>query len=127
MFYVVPLSNAPKEDKLTPEDTQFLRSHFSVTNYEVVVDNQGIEWNKIDEIEVAKAARAAGPAGWLIKNALYGGQDRYHVGIYSGRYELVLPNLSFDAASYVVQTLAYYARTRIPYKGPEGITVTAEA
>jgi hypothetical protein len=127
MLYLVPLSNAPKEDKLMPEDIRFLQTHFSVTNYEVVVDGQGIEWSKIDEIEVAKAARAGGPAGWLVKNALYGGKERYHVGIYSGRYELVLPNLSFDTASYVVQMLAYYARNRIPYKGPEGITVTAEA
>lgn len=126
MLYLVPISNAPKEDVLSPDDVRTLRAHFSVTNYEVVVDGQGIEWGNIDEIEVAKAARAGGPAGWLVK-AMYGGQDRYHVGIYSGRYELVLTNLTLQAATYVLQTLAYYARNRIPYKGPEGLSVTAEA
>jgi hypothetical protein len=127
MQVMVPLSTAPKEHDLTPNDVQFLKNHFEVTNYEIIVDGQGIEWSKIDEVEVAKAARAGGPAGWLIKQAFYAGHDRYHVGVYSGRHELVLPNLSLQAAKYVVQTIAYYARERIRYTGPEDITVTAEA
>ncbi len=127
MQVMVPLSTAPKEHDLSPDDVQFLQKHFAPTNYEIVVDGQGIEWSKIDEVEVAKAARAGGPAGWLIKKTLYAGQDRYHVGVYSGRHELVLPNVSLPAAKYVVQTIAYYARNRIRYTGPEDITVTAEA
>jgi hypothetical protein len=126
MQVLVPLSTAPREHDLTASDVQFLKNHLTVTNYEIVIDGQGIEWSKIDEVEVAKAARAGGPAGWLVKKAFYAGRDRYHVGVYSGRNELVLPNLSLEAAKYVVQTIAYYARERIRYTGPEDITVTAE-
>jgi hypothetical protein len=121
------MSTPPKEDALTPDDVRFLQTHLNVTNYEVVVDGQAIGWDKLDEVEVAKAARENSPAGWLVKNVIYGGQDRYHVGIYSGRSEAVLPNLSLQATQYVVQTIAYYARSRIRYVGPEGITQIAES
>lgn len=127
MVYMLPMSTPPKEDALTLDDVRFLQTHLNVTNYEVVVDGQAIGWDKIDEVEVAKAARENSPAGWLVKNVIYGGQDRYHVGIYSGLSEAVLPNLSLQAAQYVVQTIAYYARSRIRYTGPEGITQIAES
>lgn len=127
MFYMVPASTPPKEDQLTSDDVSFLQNHMDVTNYEILVDGQGIAWDKIDELEVAVAARQKSPAGWLVKNVIYGGQERYHVGIYSGRTEAVLPNLSLQAAKYVVQTIAYHARTSIRYTGPEGITPISES
>jgi hypothetical protein len=127
MFHLVPSSTPPKEDQLTSDDVRFLQSHLNVTNYEVIVDGQVIAWDKIDEVEVAKAAREKSPAGWLVKNVIYSGKDRYHVGIYSGRGEAVLPNLSLQAAKYVVATIAYYARSRIRYTGPEGIIPTSES
>jgi hypothetical protein len=127
MTYMVPASTAPKEDDLTPDDVRYLRNHMNTTNFEIVVEGQSIAWDKIDELEVAVAARQKSPAGWLVKNMIYGGQERYHVGIYSGRSEAVLPNLSIAAAKYVVQTVAYYARTRIRYTGPEGITPITES
>jgi hypothetical protein len=127
MQYITPRSAPPKEDELTPDDVRFLQSHFSTTNYEVIVDGRGIEWEKIDEVEVVKAAREKSPAGWLVKNVVYSGQERYHVGIYSGQNEIVLPNVTLQAAKYVVQTIAYYARSRIRYTGLKGITPITEA
>jgi hypothetical protein len=62
-----------------------------------------------------------------VRNLIFGGSDRYHVGIYSGRNELVLTNLTLEAARYVVQMIAYYARERIKYNGPDGLTATIEA
>jgi len=125
--FLLPASTAPREDDLSAADISFLQQHFETTNREVVVDGNAIDWEKIDEIEVVVAARDPGPTGWLIKRLYYGGMDRYHVGIYSGRYELVLPNLSLAAATYVVRTIAYYARNRIRYTGPDGLAATAEA
>ena len=127
MVYMVPARTAPKEDDLTPDDVRYLRNHMNATNFEIIVDRQSIPWDKIDELEVAVAARQNSPAGWLVKNVIYGGKERYHVGIYSGNNEAVLPNLSLAAAKYVVQTVAYYARTRIRYTGPEGFIPTTES
>lgn len=126
-IYMLPQSNRPREDRLSEGDIRTLKSHFEPTNYEVVVDGQGLDWSKIDEVEVAPAARHRSPSGWFVRNILYGGTDRYHVGIYSGRNELVLTNITLEAARYVVQMIAYYARNRIVYNGPDGLTATIEA
>jgi hypothetical protein len=126
MPYIKPLSTPPKEDELSSDDIHTLQTHFATTNHEVMVDGQGIEWGAIDEVEVAVAARQKSPAGWLVKNVVYGGRDRYHVGVYSGQNEIVLTNLSLNAVKYVVQTIAYYARSRIRYTGHDGITPTTE-
>ena len=125
--YMLPQSTAPREDALSTGDVRTLQSHFEATNFEVKVDGQGFAWTAIDGIEVVAAARQRSPAGWIVRNLIFGGKDRYHVGIYSGEHELVLINITLEAARYVVQTIAYYARNRIPFTGPEGITATAEA
>jgi hypothetical protein len=124
---MLPASTAPREDRLSAGDLRALQSHFEVTNYEVVVDGQGIDWSKIDEVEVVAAARQRSPAGWIVRNLIFGGSERYHLGIYSGRNELVLTNLTLEAARYAVQMIAYYARQRIKYNGPDGLTATIEA
>jgi hypothetical protein len=125
--YLLPAQHAPREDELSESDKKFLEQHFMPTNHEVVVDNHGIDWSKIDEIEIVQAARDKGPSGWFIRFIYFGGQERYHVGIYSGRNELVLPNLSPAGARYVLRTLAYYARNRIEYKGPADWAATVDA
>ncbi len=124
--YLLPSKTAPREDELTDSDRRFIAQHFSATNYEVVVDGQGIDWSKIDSIEVARAARDPGPSGWFVRKIVYGGAERYHVAIYSGRYELVLPNLSLAGAKYAVRMIAYYLRNRVQYSGPEDLAATAE-
>lgn len=125
--YLLPQSHAPREDQLSAADVRALEAHFTPTNFQVVVDGQGIDWAQIEEVEVAKAARERSPAGWMVRNLVFGGRERYHVGIYAGPAELVLINLTLEAARYVVQTIAYYARNRIRYTGPDGLSATAEA
>ncbi|MBL8146198.1 MAG: hypothetical protein JNL34_07425 [Anaerolineae bacterium] len=126
MTHMLPRSSAPREDALSAGDVRTLKAHFEATNFEVKVDGQGFAWTAIDGIEVAAAARQRSPSGWIVRNLIFGGKDRFHVGIYSGEHELVLINLTLEAARYVVQTIAYYARNRIPFTGPEGLTATAE-
>jgi hypothetical protein len=126
MVYLLPMSTRPREDALSETDVRYLQAHFDPTNYELVVDGQGIDWAKIDAVEVATAARMRTPAGWFVRNILYGGSERYHVGVYSGRHELVVPNLTREAARYVVQTIAYFLRDRVRYTGPEDFAPLAE-
>ena len=126
-LYLLPHSTAPREDRLNEGDRKTLEAHFQPNNYEVVVDGQGIDWTKIDAVEVAAAARQRSPAGWFVRNIIYRGTDRFHVGIYSGRNELDLPNLSLEAARYVVQMVAYYLRNRVEYTGPEDWVATTSA
>jgi hypothetical protein len=127
MIYLLPLKNAPKQDNLTAKDIAFLQQHFEVTNYEVVFDGYGLDWTKIDEIEVVEAARSKSPAGWFVRNVLYGGDIRYHIGIYSGRNEIVLPNLNTETAKYILATIGYYLRDRVKYTGPQALAITVEA
>ncbi len=125
-LYLLPSSTAPRENDLNDSDKHNLLDHFETTNYEIVVDGSGIDWEKIDEVEVVVASRDKGPSGWFIRNIYFGGQERYHVGVYSGRNELVLPNLSLPAAKYVVRIIAYYLRNRVKYHGPTDFAATIE-
>ncbi len=125
--FMLPGSTAPQEYDLSEADRRTLLAHFETTNYEMVVDGEGIDWEKIDEVEVVVASRDKGLSGWFIRNIYFGGQERYHVGVYSGRNELVLPNLTLNAAKYVVRTIAYYLRKRVIYQGPSDFVATIEA
>lgn len=120
MPIILRMTNRPKLSELPPGDQKFLEEHLDINQAEVGVDGEYLQLHHLDEVEVATAARS-GPSGWLVKRFFFGGQERYHVGFFAGRHEAVLPNLSYPAARYVVQTLAYFARTRIRYKGPEGL------
>lgn len=122
-----PISR-PKLEALTPTDVKFIESHFRADSVEMEVEGQIIEYSLIDEIEIAQAARQRTPAGWFVKRVLYGGNERYHVGIYFARHqEAVLPNLSLAAAQYVVGNIAFYSRNRIKYTGPEGLVTVTES
>ena len=52
--------------------------------------------------------------------------ERYHVALYFGREEKVLPNLTRAAAEYVVKTVAYYAPKQVRYTGPDDFAPTVE-
>lgn len=110
----------PDESKLTNAERNHLQQHFDPYAGEVVINGEPIDWRVIEEVEVAKAARSIGPAGWFVK-ALYG-EERYHVGVYYGAYEAVLLNLTLNSAEFVVRTIAYYAPHQIRYSGIEGLS-----
>lgn len=110
----------PDPDDLTAAEWKHIQEHFDIHAGEVLIDGFPVRWDFIEEIEVVKAARVAGPSGWLVKQFV--GDDRYHVGIYYGAHEAVLPNISLKAAQFVVQSIAYYAPNPIRYSGVEGLS-----
>lgn len=109
-----------------PADSKTLDKRFDANAYEVNIEGGRVEWGVIDEVELAKAARVSSPAGWFVKRVMYGGEDRYHVGVFFGRGELVLTNITLEVAKYVLETIAYYAPQPIRYTGIEGIVETVE-
>ncbi len=121
--YLQRLNVRPDPDDLTPSDWTHLQAHFQPGAAEVVVNGEPVIWTHINEIEVVKAARERGPAGWLVRQML--GEDRYHVGIYFGHYEVVLPNVSLKSAEYVVRSIAFYAPQQVRYKGVPGLSPIA--
>lgn len=123
--YLKRLKVRPDADDLTEGERRYLNEHFDARAAEVIVNGEPLSWQEIDEVEVVRAARMGGPAGWMVR-FMYG-QDRYHVGIYFGRNEIVLPNISLKAATHVVQTIAFYAPNPIRYRGLEGISAIEES
>ncbi len=125
MAYLARIEQRPGMEGLTDEDRRSLQKRFDANAYEINVDGQHVAWDTIDEVEVAKAAREGGPAGWFVKKVIYAG-ERYHVGVYARQRELVLTNVTLDAAKFVVHTIAYYSNHLIRYTGTEGIAPVTE-
>jgi hypothetical protein len=125
MTYLQRLGTMPTTDGLSPRDVETLQKHFDVYAKEVLINGEAIRWDYIEEIEVAVAARAKGPSGWLVKYFVMGG-DRYHIGFYFGYNEAVLTNLTREAAAYVLKMVAYYAPVRIKYAGPDDLVPLTE-
>ncbi|MBI5669575.1 MAG: hypothetical protein HZC41_16355 [Chloroflexi bacterium] len=121
MVYLQRLKALPSPDDLTPAEARYVQEHFDTYAGEVIVNGQAIPWNWINEVEVAKAARAAGPAGWVVRHLVHG-DERYHVGLYFGQMEAVLSNVTLNIARHIVQTIAYYAPAPVRYTGPDGLT-----
>jgi hypothetical protein len=126
MPYLLRLQSRPTLNGLSEEERSLLERRFAINAREVSVDGETFELDYVDEVEVAVAARAKSPAGWLVKNLLFGG-ERYHVGIYAAKRELVLPNITLAVARYVVQNVAFFARNSVRYKGVEDISPVTES
>ncbi len=120
MVYLQRIKSRPGLDDLSPGEARFVQSRFDPYAGEVLVDGESIAWNEIQEIEVVKAPRAAGPAGAIVRYLVHG-NERYHVGIYFGRQEAILPNVTLKVAQYVVQCVAYFAPLPVVYTGPDGL------
>lgn len=115
------IKNRPNLETLSAAENHYVRELFDPGSREVVVNGEAIGWTEIDEVEVVVSPRSAGPAGWLVRYFVHG-EDRYHVGIYFGRNEAILPNITLAVAKYVVQCIAFYAPLPVRYKGPEGLS-----
>jgi len=121
-MYVLQRPNVrPSLDDLTQTEARQIEAIFDPYAGEVRLYGEPIGWDEITEIEVAKAARASGPAGWLVKFLVHSGVETFHIGIYYGRNETVLQNISINVARYVVQSIAYYAPRPVRYHGSEGL------
>jgi hypothetical protein len=126
MANLARVEQRPSLDSLSEEDRRTLDKRFDANAWEINIDGRRAEWSVIEEVEVAKAAREGGPAGWFVKKVIFAG-DRYHIGLYFGSEELVLTNVTLEAARFVVQTIAYYANNVIRYKGLDGIVAVTES
>lgn len=124
-MYLQRLNVRPSIEDLTQAEARYMQSHFDPYAGEVIVNGESIAWDEIEEIEVARAPRIGGPAGWIVRHFIHG-DERYHVGIYFGHNEAVLPNVSLNIAQYVVKTVAFYAPNRVRYTGPEGLFTLAD-
>lgn len=126
MTYLQRIDYRPSTDHLPAREQDHLRQHFMAYGAELIIYGQPIRWEHIEEVEVAVAPHVAGPAGWFVKKILMQNQERYHVGIYFGASEAVFPNISWEAARYVVENIAFYAPQPVVYKGPEGLVKLSE-
>ena len=71
------------------------------------------------------APHIAGPAGWFVRRVVIR-EERYHVGLYSGRDEIVLPNLTLTVAQYIVACIAHFAPLPVRYSGILDFAPTTE-
>lgn len=117
--------SAPRLEDLAESERRAIERRFDAHPAELTVDGQVIPWNHINEVEIAKAARQRTLAGWLVRNIVYA-EERYHVGIYFGAQEAILPNLPLKAAQFVAQSIAYYMQSPIRYAGVEGLVPVVE-
>jgi hypothetical protein len=124
--YLKRINYRPSEADLSEKELHQLQEHFAAYGAEAIVNGTPLPWSAIDEVEVAVAARAKGPSGWLVKNVLMGG-DRYHVGFYSGQDELVVINVSRAVARHMVENIAYYAPQQVRYTGPDELAPTIDS
>ncbi|MCK6577372.1 MAG: hypothetical protein L6Q98_04630 [Anaerolineae bacterium] len=121
MAYLTHVSELPAADHLSEAERKMLDRRFDANAFELNFDGEAIEWDLIEEVEVAQAARQRSPAGWVVRNLLYGGSERYHLGVYFGKQELVLTNITAEAVRYILHTVAYYCRHDIRYNGVVGV------
>jgi hypothetical protein len=120
MVYLQRIKARPSLEDLTPGEARFVQQSFDPCAGEVLVDGYALAWNEIEEVEVALSPRAAGPAGWLVRHVVHG-NERYHVGLYSGRDEAIIPNVTLNVARYIVQCVAFFAPGVVRYTGPDGL------
>ena len=123
--YLRRLKARPSPDDLPPAEARLAQHRFDPYAGEVLVDGQSVGWNEIEEVEVALSRRAAGPAGWLVRYLVHG-DDRYHVGLYFGREEAILTNVTLAVARYVVECVAYFAPQPVRYSGPDNLAQVIE-
>ncbi|MCL4247821.1 MAG: hypothetical protein KJ065_06710 [Anaerolineae bacterium] len=124
MQYLVRPKAPPFIDQLAEADQRYLRGRFDAHPAELTVNGDVIPWQDIDEVEVVKAARRNDLSGWFVRKIVYQ-DERYHVGIYYGKHEQVLTNVTLAVALFVVQAIAYYMQTSIKYTGLDDIAQTA--
>lgn len=125
-MYLQRINFRPNADDLSDRQRGYLHDHFDFNPTELIIHGVPIAWDAVEEVQVVPAARLSGPSGWLTRRIM--GGDRYHVGVYFGKREAVLTNISLTTAKYILQTIAYHAPYPVRYKGVDGLVpLAAEA
>lgn len=126
MTYLQRINYRPTMANMNKTDERFLTNHFDAYGEEMVMSGEPIRWDIIEEVEVVVAPRASGAAGWIVKRFFLNNEVRYHVGVYFGHREAVMPNITWDVAKYIVESIAYYAPKRVRYSGPDNLVPITE-
>lgn len=126
MVYLQRIKARPSPDDLTLGEARYVQTVFDPYAGEVLVDGQAVAWDELEEIEVATAARAIGPAGWVVRHLVHGNK-RYHIGLYFGRQEAIVQNVTLNVAGYIVQCVAFYAPLPVRYSGPDSLSPLVDA
>ncbi len=126
MTYIQRIDYRPSMEALAQEDQTHVVNHFDAYGEEMMMEGQPVPWKVIEEVEVVVAPHAMGLAGWIVKNLLQKGENRYHIGVYFGRQEAVFPNVTWDVAKYVLENIAYYTPQQVKYTGPENLVPLTE-
>ncbi|MBA3874389.1 MAG: hypothetical protein H0X30_35115 [Anaerolineae bacterium] len=126
MLYLQRSTNRPNPDILSEADSRFIQEHFNVYGGNLTVEGQPLDWSAIEEIEVVVAPHISGAAGWFVRKVVVR-EERYHVGLYSGADEIVLPNLTLAVAKYIVACIAHFAPLPVHYSGLPDFTPTSES
>lgn len=125
MPYLQRQPTRPNPDVLSASDHKYLQEHFNIYGGSLTVHGQPVDWAAIEEIEVVVAPHIAGPAGWFVRHLVVR-EERYHVGLYSGQDELVLPNLPLPVAQYIVNCVAHFAPLPVRYSGLPDFAATSD-
>jgi hypothetical protein len=126
MPYLQRINYQPSAANLTPDEERHLINHFDAYGSEMVIEGQVVPWRVVEAVEVVVAPHISGPAGWIVKYIFQRGKERYHVGVYFGAQEAILPNVTWDVARFVVETIAFYCPNPVAYEGPEELVPLTE-
>lgn len=125
MTYLQRLDHRPVSH-MTDEEARSLLNRFDASGSDAVIGGQVVPWRVIEAVEVVVAPHASGVGGWFVKHVLQKGVERYHIGVYFGRQEAVLPNLTWEQVRFVLEHIAYHATNRVTYTGPEDLVPLTE-
>jgi hypothetical protein len=125
MSYLMRVNVRPDPDSLTVHERSRLQSLFDTYAAEVRIHGEPVGWNEITEVELVKAPTVGGLSSWLL-GLFVNTTDRYHLGVYLGRDEAVLANITEEQARYALHAIAYYAPKPVRYRGPDGFVPLTE-
>ena len=126
MAYLQRIDYRPSEANLTEWEQEQLAKHVQLYGSEIVIHGEPVRWEHVEEVEIAPAPRAAGFGGWFVKRFILHNEQRYHIGLYFGSREAVMPNITLNLARHITEMVAYYAPNPVQYTGPEEIVLLSE-
>ena len=109
----------PDARRLSNREQAQLADIFDPYAREVIVHGEPVGWDEIEEVELVTAPTVGGLSTWVM-SFFVEVEDRYHLGIYLGRDEAVLANISERQVLYALNLIAYYAPKPVRYTGPDG-------
>lgn len=120
MSYLMRINVRPDETKLPERERRQMTREFDTYAGEVRIHGQVVGWDEITEVELVTAPTTGGFSAAIL-GFFVNTTDRFHLGIYLGRDEAVLANITEKQALYALQAIAYYAPQPVRFVGPDGL------